>query len=260
MLLLLVILKFFICIGKKHEKETDHRKNLRVVIARYVEPIANLTWLQKFQHTIYSRSVWDDSHGLNILRREANVGREGFVYLSHIIQNYDSMEPITVFLQGDNAIRGSSEFQLAIINILEHHKEFNNYGFQYISHSCHESYVFNFVYMEKLLTALEIGSLRGNMTLSAEKEFDWEFKHLMTLLYGNAPEETPMFSPGGSLAVSSELIRKKPLSYYMNLAMYIGKENCPAIGYFYERTWSYLFNSSCSTDRKCSIFREGCRY
>lgn len=67
---------------------------LQLVVAHYRE---ELRWLEDFRELpvmIYSKG----SRGPNEL---PNVGREAHTYLHHIIENYDTLADVTVFLQGD---------------------------------------------------------------------------------------------------------------------------------------------------------------
>ncbi len=67
---------------------------LQLVVAHYRE---DLSWLEDFSVlpvTVYSKG----GTGPNEL---PNVGREAHTYLHHIIENYDSLADVTVFLQGD---------------------------------------------------------------------------------------------------------------------------------------------------------------
>jgi len=67
---------------------------LQLVVAHYRE---DLSWLDDFRMlavTIYSKG----GSGEHLL---PNVGREAHTYLHHIIENYDRLADVTVFLQGD---------------------------------------------------------------------------------------------------------------------------------------------------------------
>jgi len=70
--------------------------SVHVVVAKYNEDVS---WVEGLKHkvTIYdkSRSPIKGSVPLK------NVGREGQTYLRHIIENYDSLDDVTVFLQGN---------------------------------------------------------------------------------------------------------------------------------------------------------------
>ena len=230
------------------------KKHLRVVVTRYLEPIKNISWLHNYTHTIYSRTDCEAAHGLHIVPLVENVGREGFVYLQHIIRNYHSLENCTVFLQGDIAIAYEDILKPVLDTLITGSNGTLTHDFQFLLPHCHSSYVFNWVYMQKLMQILHVESLRGNITISQEHEFDLEFKHLLFLLFDLKIDHEPMFTPSGSIAVSRGLIHRNPISYYIRLARYLGTENNPVIGHFYERSWSYLFKSNCSSVHQCNFF------
>ncbi|MGO8745389.1 MAG: DUF3431 domain-containing protein [Thermoguttaceae bacterium] len=72
-----------------------HRAEMQLVVARYRE---NLDWLERF------RGIPTVAYDKGDLRAEnplPNVGREAHTYLHHIVAHYDSLAPVTVFLQGD---------------------------------------------------------------------------------------------------------------------------------------------------------------
>jgi len=89
---------------------------LEVVVAHYrsheFELIRPLLPEAKF--TVYDKS------GIYIgdCRRVKNVGREGFVYLSHIVDNYESLADKTLFLQDDilNHRPGIFQFMVEMVN------------------------------------------------------------------------------------------------------------------------------------------------
>ena len=73
---------------------------LFVVICRYLENITHLGWLEAYPHAIYDRGEnLPDNSSLNIISHHRNVGRESYIYLEHIINNYDNLANITIFSQ-----------------------------------------------------------------------------------------------------------------------------------------------------------------
>ena len=77
----------------------------QVVIARHREGVSHLQWLRDYPHVIYNRggdrAFKEEGYWLPLkhVHFERNVGRESFIYLSHIIDNYDRLANITVFSQ-----------------------------------------------------------------------------------------------------------------------------------------------------------------
>ena len=70
--------------------------SLELVVARFDEDLA---WLKrvpkKFQITVYNKG-----DGLSGGIRLANEGREAHTYLHHLVERYDSLADVTVFVQG----------------------------------------------------------------------------------------------------------------------------------------------------------------
>lgn len=69
---------------------------VNLVIAKYNEDIE---WTKKINHkiTIYDKSNNPVENSIKL----KNVGREGETFLYHIVKNYDNLDDITVFLQGN---------------------------------------------------------------------------------------------------------------------------------------------------------------
>ena len=66
------------------------------VVAKYNE---NIEWTKKLNHkvTIYDKSDTPIEGSIKL----KNVGREGETFLYHIVNNYDKLDDVTVFLQGN---------------------------------------------------------------------------------------------------------------------------------------------------------------
>jgi len=77
--------------------------NIELVVSRYNE---DLEWLKnkKFRYptTIYNKGTNDNFYkpkGCKVVKLP-NVGREGHTYLHHVIDHYDSLPQLTIFLPG----------------------------------------------------------------------------------------------------------------------------------------------------------------
>eukprot|EP01038_Epipyxis_sp_PR26KG_P005999 gene5999-8261_t len=77
------------------------------------------------------------------------------------------------------------------------------------------------------------------------------FKHL---LHFEIP--TPRYGPTGCFIVTREKILQNSKEYYVSLIRTLAMENAPAIGHFFERTWSQVFHSNCSasTEYYCHLY------
>jgi len=69
---------------------------VNIVVAKYNE---NVEWTKKLNHkvTIYDKSNNPIEGSIKL----KNVGREGETFLYHIINNYNNLDDVTVFLQGN---------------------------------------------------------------------------------------------------------------------------------------------------------------
>lgn len=71
--------------------------SIGLVVARYNE---DLSWLEKFQDkNVYIYNKGNDEIQDSI--KLPNIGREAHTYLTHIINNYDKLDDITIFSQGN---------------------------------------------------------------------------------------------------------------------------------------------------------------
>lgn len=69
---------------------------VNIVIAKYNE---NIEWVNKIKHktTIYDKSNNPIENSIKL----KNVGREAETFLYHIIKNYNKLDDVTIFLQGN---------------------------------------------------------------------------------------------------------------------------------------------------------------
>ena len=69
---------------------------VNIVVAKYNE---NVDWTKKLNHkvTIYDKSDNPIQGSIKL----KNVGREGETFLYHIVNNYNNLDDVTVFLQGN---------------------------------------------------------------------------------------------------------------------------------------------------------------
>ena len=71
--------------------------SVRLVIAKYKEDVSWTNKITAHKITIYDKS---DSPIINSIKLP-NVGRETHTFLHHIVENYDNLDDVTVFLQGN---------------------------------------------------------------------------------------------------------------------------------------------------------------
>lgn len=185
------------------------------VIAKYKE---NVEWTKKINHkvTIYDKS----DHPINGSIPLKNIGREGETFLYHIVNNYDNLDDVTVFLQanpfdhltilvGWRALT-NSEIDIAIDKM---NKEIND--------MCEFTTFYQVLYNDPNLT-------NGVNTKTASIQYYGESHDYFTVC------------PGAQYIVPKKYILSRPLEFWKTLqfAMYNNEE---LNGYCQEQLWYLAF-------------------
>jgi Protein of unknown function (DUF3431) len=216
---------------------TQQPPPIELVISHFKE---DTTWLQyapfnQFKQTIYHKGL-ARAHSLRL----PNVGREGHTYLYHIINNYENLADVTIFLPG------SCQDSPAHVNKKEKTRELVD------------------LVMKTNDTVL-LGPTMSQPIREAFYDFqldEWEGTNAdnsRSQSTGLKPcPERPFgrwydanFPPGtgdvrvvcfaGIFAVSRGDIRRHPKSFYEKLIKYVDDHPNPEAGHFLERAWGAVF-------------------
>ena len=197
---------------------------MALVIARYNEDIE---WVKDFPTKyVYNKGNIDTisdvlkDYTINL----PNVGRESHTYLYHIIQNYDTLDDITIFTQGtyNNHCRMSvNKFRDVFSNIHGYSKNYidSTYWGGYRRH-----YNFNIKYWT--------GELKNK-----DKQYGPWFESIFNQPFNNST----FVYKGGIFSVSKDTILKRPKSFYEMLLKEVDYDNNPIEGHFMERSWLEVF-------------------
>ena len=210
--------------GRQFVKE--RLQDYEIVIAHYNE---KLDWLKPYaSHThVYHKGtdLQPAPMGLYAWEKLPNVGRESHTYLQHIINNYDNLAEVTVFLQGEGISKGFCFH--TIEEMLSKIKE---------NIKCHVHYhpgMGKLQHLAKWRKEWESGAMRHtNFTLG---EFYQE-------LFGSpAPNNVPACLTG-CFAATRDMIRKHPIDFYKKAISFISDHVNPEEGHYYERLWNVMFS------------------
>jgi hypothetical protein len=221
------------------EKNREKDPKIQIVIARYNE---DLEWLKeepfdKYPILLYNKGPNEDFyHAPNIenILTVKNVGRCDHTYLYHIIENYNNLADITIFLPGS----ANMEHKLpkAKTQILECVKHKNTV---FIKGSSHENGVLKELYdfqLDNYVSAYEKNRHNEEKLLLAEirpfgKWYEARFPdiHITQVSYS------------GILGISKKHILQHPKSYYENLVRELSTHSNPEVGHYFERSWAAIF-------------------
>ena len=211
--------------------------DVQIVVARYGESLDFLSYhpFNKCAAIVYNkgRVIKSEYPMVNL----PNIGRCDHTYLYHVVKNYDTLAPVTLFIPG---------------SCMDRHKQYKAYGACALALSTRTS-VFpgkifepsvavaerNFV-VDKY-TASNPANRRENPESTIQpatiRPFGkWYNEHFSTVDNG-----TKVACLYGIFAVSREHIRQHPVSYYQTFLDQLSVGSNPEVGHYMERSWATLF-------------------
>lgn len=210
------------------------KKDTEIVIAKYNE---NVEWFNMYDHltTIYNKSERDIPNMIKI----NNVGRESQTYLHHIITNWDNLADNTLFTQG-NFSQDHKPYPIEVYLVKKNIKFFAH---------LYKTGVFfrngngnNLKHAYKWLDEYNNGDMKhAVMTFS---DF-WSIFSENKINYNKI-----IWSHGAIFSVNKEIIKNKPLGFYIYLNNIVNTHRNPEEGHYFERCWYYIFNTVISPNNR----------
>jgi hypothetical protein len=237
--ILLIILIILLIYNKNNEKFTNIN-NIELVVSRYNE---NLEWLNeepfnKYPVICYNKGINDNfkinnEHKIIKLR---NVGRCDHTYLYHIINNYDNLADITIFLPGSNNMDKKKHQSRILIEEIE---KTNNTVFVGVEYNNVKNDLYNF---EK---DHHIASSGDNVIINSEevltkaniRPFGKWYEHHFKNININC------VSYYSILGIHKKHILQHPKEFYENLIKELEVSSNPEVGHYFERSWNAIFYS-----------------
>lgn len=213
---------------------------MQIVIARYNE---KLEWLNEFpfnqfRYIVYNKGENDDFIKTNVISiiNLPNVGRCDHTYIYHIVNNFDSLSPITVFLPG--SIDGMESKKKNAKRILENIARFKTAIFLGTFSNNVKEYFDNFTLDEWSCTNSNNYSLNPENKLCPAiirpfgKWFNFHFGNI-TVKY---------WCIYGIFSVHKFDIIKHPIERYQKLLAGVERHSNPEVGHYIERSWAAIFH------------------
>ena len=234
---------------------TDSSDKIEYVIARYNE---SLDWLLEEgfpadRVTIYNKGPTEIT--LNRRRRHqpvtfqqrvfqlSNVGRESHTFLHHIVENYNNLAEVTVFLPGSCMSESKESKTRRVLEKVKENKA--NDKFETVIFGKWYEDVKNDARLKNFSIAAWTGTTSANSSILPDKDcapspiarpFHSWFDHFFGgSLKINVVSYTSIF------AVSREHIRQHPVDYYRALLQAVSHHSNPEDGHYLERSWVAVF-------------------
>jgi hypothetical protein len=198
----------------------------QIIVARYNE---NINWLIQYKDITIIYNKGNNNIDTNIFNSVnlKNVGRESHTYLYHIVNNYEKLAYNTIFFQGN-----ISDHKVLDIN-------------DYINNNSLTAYFEN-IHFDKFKNKIEHKSKwekeynNGLMLKESLTPYQW-LKNVVGILFEENIELIKVIW-GANFAVTRDLIKSKPKSFYENILRYIEHHKNPELGHYIERSWYIFFN------------------
>ena len=243
-IIFLGVIQYFFLSSQKESLE--NKTNLQIVIARYNE---DLEWLKEppfnqYPVIVYNKGPNDNYyHAPNIIQniKLPNIGRCDHTYLYHIIEKYDNLADVTVFLPGSAQM--NTKINKAK-NQVKYCAEYNNTVFItniQDMNSYHKNGVKNELYHFQLDD--------WNSSDETNKQLNTEAKLLPATIrpFGKWYDEhfpnihIKLVNYGGIFGISKKHIIQHPKSYYEKLIGELNTHSNPEAGHYFERAWVAVF-------------------
>jgi hypothetical protein len=179
---------------------------MKIVVSRYNEDINWIKFLN-YKYIIYNKG--EDIELDNI--KLPNIGRESHTYLYHIINNYNNLDEITVFLQG---------------NPFDHSNDLFNSIFNYNNE--------NFYNLCNWIVDCDLNGCPNHCGLEIVDFYQKIFNK-------DVDFDKLTFGAGAQFIVNKNSILKHPKSFYENILTLLDYSINPIEAYIIERLWHKIF-------------------
>jgi hypothetical protein len=252
-ILLLVILSICIFIYHKITRiecfepttEIEPNQSVKIIVSRYNE---KLSWTKKapynkYKYTIYNKGINDEFEKKNVSQviKLPNVGRESHTYLYHIVNNYDNLADINVFLPGsidtNHKVFKKNKFAKTLLSNIE---KYNNAVFLSFGNIKDNDITKEFQnFKVDTYGSTNDENRKQNSEFAIRKSADRPFENWFQKNIGS--DKVPYVIHYGIFSVSKKDIRQKPKSYYEKLLNLVSDHSNPEDGHYFEKSWGAIF-------------------
>jgi hypothetical protein len=212
------------------------KKELLIVVSRYNE---DLNWLKdplfhSYSVIIYNKGTNEDFYcpPNHTVVNLPNVGREGHTYLYHVVNHYEELDKITVFLPGSANM--FPKFRITVQMMKEIEK---NDSAVFLGNSVYLNHLYSF-YLDQYGSSYDKNkelNPETRLTPSRIRPFGKWYNEVV-----KGPLTHLCYS--GTISVERSDVLRRPKSFYESLLEEVGQSSNPEVGHYLERSWASIFS------------------
>ncbi len=245
--LIFCLLSMYKKMKEKFDPEANPNPEIKLVVSRFNESIDwfNKKPFDKFKIKCYNKGpeLQAFSEGLKLdtknnsridISELPNVGRCDHTYLHFIIENYNNLPDITIFLPGsclDNEKAAKTKFIIKK-TLQTKNTVFLGYKLPDIANNIYDFNLTGYICKNDENRKL---NPEVKLKLSPIRPFGAWYRHN----FGNI--KTNFISFHGIFSVHKSHILSHPKEYYENLIGYLDTHSNPEAGHYFERAWAAIF-------------------
>jgi hypothetical protein len=227
--------------NENNENNENNNYKIEIVISRYNE---NLEWLknssfENYPITIYNKGINNNfyNNNYNIINLK-NVGRCDHTYFYHIINNYNNLADITLFLPGSCNLEYKYIKALTILDIIKKAKKTVLSGY-YIYDLKNNLYDFILDVWKSSDEQNIIANTNDNhkLTPSNIRPYGKWYENN----FGNKKNDWITFL--GIHAIKKDHLLKNSKEYYIKFLKELEVSSNPEVGHYIERSYSAILNN-----------------
>jgi len=214
--------------------------NVEIIISRFNE---NLNWTTEmpfrlFKYTVYNKGNNENFNKTNVKKiiNIENVGKNDHTYLFHIIENYNNLANITVFLPGSiNLEYKKIKAKFLFNNIIR-----NKFSTAHFIGQYHENikYTFNNFKLDNWETSDKTNFLLNRESVLQKSKIR-PYGNWYSYFFGNTPAHWSTMC--GIFSIDKRDILQHPVERYKRLLQTVNKHSNPEAGHYIERSWCAIF-------------------
>lgn len=219
-------------------------QNIEIVVARYNE---DLQWIteypfNQFNYTIYNKGVNDEYKKPKNYRefKIPNVGRCDHTYLYHIVNNYNKLANITIFLPGSVQMERKKSTAIRLINNILSSKRAVFLGQQ----TNNIQNLFGTFTLDKWTASEGKNKMLNNESILQPAKLRPYGKWYKFFFGKNVVRR---YALCGIFSISKFDIIKHNINYYKNFLNSVNTHSNPEVGHYIERSWGAIFNPFITT-------------